>query len=115
MKKFGETPLTRAELEEHCRCALGAARHACAEMAEDLNEATDAELVTRVMLARRLLTPALPLLVPREGHRMKRAVSFMNAVPEDWLPGRGRGRGSFISWLCGLRRVTAADITPRPS
>ncbi|SEM69745.1 hypothetical protein SAMN04515666_11949 [Bosea lupini] len=112
MKSFGEAPLTRAELEEHCLSALAAARHACAELAQDLNEATDAELVERAMLARRFLLPAVAMLIPRQPHRQSRALAFWNSVPEAQWPSQGRGYGALMSWLFGYRTVTRADITP---
>ena len=112
MQDFGEPPLTRAELEEHCLCALAAARHACGELAEDLNEATDAELVERVFLARGLIEPALAHLLKREPHRPKAALAFLGGVPAQWYRKEGRGFGAFGFWLNGFRRVTRADITP---
>lgn len=115
MQDFGEPPLTRAELEDFCRGALAAAQHAVAELAKDLNEASDADLVDRALLAMQLLDPAVPMLIPREPHRQKRALAFLTGVPKFATAKGGRGTGVLIAWLNGLRRVTRADITPRPS
>lgn len=115
MQDFGEPPLTRAELEDFCRCSLAAARHAMAELAEDLNEASDTELVERAMLAMWALEPAVPMLLPREQHPQKRGHAFLMGVPAVPTPEKSRGEGAFVSWMHGYRRVTRADITPLPS
>lgn len=112
MQNFGEAPLTRAELEEHCRCALATARHACAELAEDLNEASDADLINRVFMARVLIEDAMPVLLPREQNRAKAGTALWGGIPEADRKDAGRGTGAFLAWLLGYRRVTRVDTTP---